>query len=252
MPQVSKPPFRSIFTPGAETAAAVAEDLRDFIRERAFPCVGAKSALSRDTLEIMVARSITSAWDDLTIVQSLLRFVQQPRDPRDLVSFAVVFADDTPMDEHDFEKHLWDRIQSISDKDQWLGQPYDRSVSSDPSNPHFSLSFGGQAFFVVGLHPGSSRKARRFARPVMVFNLHDQFERLREEQRYEKMRETILARDVAFSGSVNPMLSRHGEASEARQYSGRAVDADWRCPFSRAGTDGAVTQDDRQADIDAA
>jgi len=28
------------------------------------------------------------------------------------------------------------------------------------------------------------------------------------------------------------MLSRHGEASEARQYSGREVDGDWQCPFS--------------------
>jgi hypothetical protein len=27
------------------------------------------------------------------------------------------------------------------------------------------------------------------------------------------------------------MLARHGEASEARQYSGRVVDADWRCPM---------------------
>jgi FPC/CPF motif-containing protein YcgG len=28
------------------------------------------------------------------------------------------------------------------------------------------------------------------------------------------------------------MLAVHGEASEARQYSGRQVGAAWRCPFS--------------------
>jgi hypothetical protein len=28
------------------------------------------------------------------------------------------------------------------------------------------------------------------------------------------------------------MLARHGESSEARQYSGRLVDSDWRCPFT--------------------
>jgi FPC/CPF motif-containing protein YcgG len=67
----------------------------------------------------------------------------------------------------------------------------------------------------------------------MVFNLHDQFERLRQEGAYEKLRGTILARDVVQSGSVNPMLARHGEASEARQYSGRAVEAEWACPFRR-------------------
>jgi FPC/CPF motif-containing protein YcgG len=64
-----------------------------------------------------------------------------------------------------------------------------------------------------------------------VFNLHDQFERLREEGRYERMRERIIERDVAIAGSVNPMLARHGEASEARQYSGRKVSENWTCPF---------------------
>ena len=104
-------------------------------------------------------------------------------------------------------------------------------VAEDPDNPHFSLSFGGEAFFVVGLHPQASRPARRFSSPVLVFNLHAQFERLRAEGRYEKLRAAILERDEALAGSVNPMLARHGEASEARQYSGRAVDADWRCPM---------------------
>ena len=34
-----------------------------------------------------------------------------------------------------------------------------------------------------------------------------------------------------LSGSINPMLARHGESSEARQYSGRVVDEDWKCPL---------------------
>ena len=59
-----------------------------------------------------------------------------------------------------------------------------------------------------------------------------QYERLREQGRYERMRETILQRDRDLAGDINPMLSRHGEASEARQYSGRAVeDEDWKPPF---------------------
>ena len=43
----------------------------------------------------------------------------------------------------------------------------------------FSLS--GTAFFVVGLHPNASRPARQFSSPVLVFNLHAQFERLRAD-----------------------------------------------------------------------
>lgn len=119
-----------------------------------------------------------------------------------------------------------------SRKDAWHGQSYDERVSSDPGSPQFSLSFGGKAFFVVGLHPSASRPARRFERPVLVFNLHDQFECLREQGRYEPLRSKIIERDVAVAGSVNPMLSRHGETSEARQYSGRAVTDDWAAPFT--------------------
>lgn len=58
----------------------------------------------------------------------------------------------------------------------------------------------------------------------MVFNLHRQFEMLRASGAYEKLRASILQRDVTLAGAINPMLSRHGETSEARQYSGRAVD----------------------------
>jgi FPC/CPF motif-containing protein YcgG len=126
---------------------------------------------------------------------------------------------------------MWARLQSLADKDDWRGQPYDRSVSPNPDDPHFSLSFGGAAFFVIGLHPNASRPARRMPRPTLVFNLHDQFERLRKEGRYERMRDAIITRDVALAGDANPMLARFGEASEARQYSGRKVSDDWRCPF---------------------
>jgi FPC/CPF motif-containing protein YcgG len=113
----------------------------------------------------------------------------------------------------------------------WRGQHYDPAVSPDPEDPHFSLSFGGEAFFAVGLHARASRPARRFPYPAIVFNLHDQFERLRAEGRYERMRERIIERDVALAGAPNPMLARHGEASEAAQYSGRQVPSDWTCPF---------------------
>ena len=205
---------------------------RAFVENPPFPCVGAKSALSRGRMKIIVARDMTSGWDDCRIYPALLAFIARYRQQPDLFqSFAVVFEGPDDLDEEAFEDHLWHRAQSLSDKDACLGQPYDESVASDPSNPHFSLSFGGEAFFVVGLHPHASRPARRFSSPVLVFNLHAQFERLRAEGRYEKLRDSILRRDEALAGSRNPMLARHGESSEARQYSGRIVGDDWSCPI---------------------
>lgn len=202
------------------------------ISQPQFPCVGAKSALARDNLKVIAGHSLESSWDDLEIHRELLAWAKQYRGSTDgLRSLAVIFDGPLDLSEAAFEDLLWTRIQSLADKDAWLGQPYDKRVSADPGDPHFSLSFGGEAFFVIGLHPNASRPARRFSRPMLVFNLHDQFERLREHGTYEKMRETILARDEKLAGDINPMLAKYGESSEARQYSGRQVDDDWQCPF---------------------
>lgn len=210
----------------------IEDDFRARIREPDFPCLGAKSALATGRLRVLQGRDLKSGWNDVAIHRELLQWSREYRNEREgLRSLAVVFDGPTDLSEQDFEQAMWDRIQSFADKDAWLGQPYDMAVSSDPADPHFSLSFGGCAFFVVGLHPNASRPARRFSRPALVFNLHDQFQRLREDGRYERMRERILERDVAIAGSLNPMLARHGEASEARQYSGRTVGSDWKCPF---------------------
>lgn len=209
-----------------------------FVRDPAFPCVGAKSALAKGQIRIVVGRDMRSAWDDLRIYPNLLDLAwTYGREPSLFHSLAVVFEEDSGLDEEGFERCLWERLESLTRKDDFHGQIADPRVSADPGDPHFSLSFGGEAFFVVGLHPRASRPARRFERPALVFNLHDQFEQLRASGVYDKMRSTILARDIALAGDVNPMLARHGTMSEARQYSGRAVGSDWVCPF--AGRSGA-------------
>jgi FPC/CPF motif-containing protein YcgG len=226
----------------------LAERFRDFIRTPGFSCVGAKSALARNQMRIIVARDISSAWDDLRILPELIDFTAAYRENRQLYqSFVVLFENRDVFGEDAFETHLWSRLQSLSDKDEWLGQQVDHRVSQDPDHPHFSLSFGGEAYFVVGLHPGASRVARRFERPALVFNLHDQFERLRGEGLYDRLRDTILQRDLALDGTANPMLQRFGENSEARQYSGRAVDSSWRCPFSGRGVSPVAEDTDRAA-----
>ena len=219
--------------PGKADPDVLRESLLRHIGAAAFPCVGAKSALATDALQIITGWDITSAWNDVAIHDGLLEWsFAYAGDPSGLRSFAVVFEGPADLSEEDFEKAMWERLQSLAAKDEWRGQEYASQVSSDPADPHFSLSFGGQAYFVVGLHPNASRPARRTQYPTLVFNLHDQFERLRASQKYDRMRAAILDRDRALAGDVNPMLARHGESSEARQYSGRVVDENWVCPFS--------------------
>lgn len=216
--------------------------LAEHVSAADFPCVGAKAALAKGTLAVLACKAIDSAWDDVRIHDALSQFAADYRaDPGLYRSLAVTFDGPDGLSESMFEAALWKRVQSLSDKDVWRGHAYDAKVSSDPTNPHFSLSFGGEAFFVVGLHPNASRPARQFAQPTMVFNLHDQFERLRADGRYETMREKILVRDEALAGTRNPMLARHGEISEARQYSGRPVGEEWTCPFAYRGAQDGTT-----------
>lgn len=88
---------------------------------------------------------------------------------------------------------------------------------------------------MVGLHPKSSRKARRFTIPALIFNLYDQFEQLDEETEFYPMVKTNRKRDIAFQGSVNPMVERYAEEWESIQFSGKDNPPEWKCPFKRGG-----------------
>jgi hypothetical protein len=82
------------------------------------------------------------------------------------------------------------------------------------------------------MHPLASRLARRSPLPVLVFNPHAQFERLRVSGGYDRVRDVVRRRDAKLQGTINPMVADHGQGSEARQYSGRVVDAGWRAPLT--------------------
>jgi FPC/CPF motif-containing protein YcgG len=45
------------------------------------------------------------------------------------------------------------------------------------------------------------------------------------------MKDVVRKRDIAYSGSVNPMLTDFGNASEVYQYSGRKYEDTWQCPL---------------------
>ena len=227
---------RTVGQPELRVSRAEAEqaeaDFSGFIRDASFPCVGAKAAEAHNCLTFYHGWSLRSGWDDVALQDELSRFAASyRRDPALYRSFVALFHEGGLDGEAEYERFLWERLQSLSDKDAWRSYPFDESVEPDPVSPHFSLSFGGLAFFVVGMHPGASRPARRFQLPAIVFNIHDQFEQLRTSGLYETMRKKILDRDQSLAGSVNPMLARHGESSEARQYSGRIVSDEWEAPF---------------------
>ncbi|HEX4378194.1 MAG TPA: guanitoxin biosynthesis heme-dependent pre-guanitoxin N-hydroxylase GntA [Steroidobacteraceae bacterium] len=207
------------------------EEFRAFISAASFPCVGAKSALRRDRIEFEVCDQLGSQRAAQVLVDSLARFSSSHPNPGiSPVSFVAVFRESV-RDEDQFHQQLWKQLQALHDLDR-KEHAWASHVSDDPASADFSFSVAARAFFVVGLHPRSSRLARRAPRPALVFNFHDQFEALRESGRFVKLKAAIRERDTALQGHINPVLACFGEASEARQYSGRSQGG---CPFrSRA------------------
>ncbi len=179
----------------------------------------------------MVATHMGCPKDDLAILQFLYSFVDDYRQSGEMYhSAAVIFQQPTFLTEAIFDEFLWQRLQSLSSMDA-ANFSYDARVDFDPSSPRFSYSLKEEAFFIIGLHPGSSRATRQFKYPTLVFNPHRQFEQLKETTKYQSLQHVVRKRDIAYSGSVNPMLQDFGAASEVYQYSGRRYDEQWQCPL---------------------
>ncbi len=208
------------------------DSFRSLVLNPQFSCVGAKSAIQQGGYRIGHYPALGDEKSTAGLAHDLFHFLQeQPSLDGEFSTFVATFSQPVIHSEQQFEQLLWQQLQQLHALDANL-HAWDPAVSDDPENPHFAFSFAGQSFFVVGIHPAASRYTRRFAWPTLVFNLHAQFEKLRDDGRFERMQEVIRARERKLQGSINETLSEYGSMSDARQYAGRAVEETWRCPFS--------------------
>lgn len=216
-----------------ELVARVDATFRAFVGDARFPCLAGKGVVRQPGYQLGVYGVLGAARSASALADDLRRFCDDDAaDATGLATFVAVFTGRAPTTETAFERRLWTQLQRLHDSEH-AGVPWDPAVSADADDPRFSFSFAGRAHFVVGLHPKSSRLARRFRWPALVFNPRAQFERLRAEGHYVRLRDAIRERDLTLQGTLNPNLADFGERSEARQYSGRATEPEWRCPFHR-------------------
>jgi FPC/CPF motif-containing protein YcgG len=204
-------------------------EFKNFVLNKNYPCLGAKASLKSTAYRFGHYSELGSSESAKEMANDLLSFSSFRNSINsNFATFVAIFDGPTHMDEIRFENLLWKQLNELHllDKDPW-----DSSVSSDPESSQFGFSFGNNAYFIIGLHPNSTRLARRFSRPALVFNAHSQFDFLRESGKYQKMQQVIRNRDKALQGSINPMVAEFGTASEAKQYSGRQVSDNWKCPF---------------------
>ncbi len=209
----------------------IVNEFKLFIDNEFFPCVAAKAALNKEQIKFLVVDHLACPKDDLSILSFIYDFIDNYRQSTTTFHTAcVIFKGPVPIDEQQFDQLLWMRLQSLSNIDA-ANYKYDERVNANPDSSDFSFSLKEEAFFVIGMNPGSTRQARRFKYPALVFNPHAQFEEMRVMNRYDKMKNIVRKRDIALSGSINPMLEDFGQSSEVHQYSGMQHDETWKCPY---------------------
>lgn len=212
-------------------------EIQSFIASEAFPCIMARAAVRNGRVSWCEAGKLGSREATARATKFLYAYLDRAAGrPAEFESAICGFEPLGKDDEWHFERRLWDQLRGMHDHDR-KHFAWDERVSADPDSPEFSFSIGGEALYVVGMHPGASRPARRAPHPMLVFNLHEQFQELRRRGRYEAVKTAVRERDLELAGSVNPMLADFGEQSEARQYAGRVTGSRWACPFRNRRTD---------------
>ena len=210
---------------------SIEEDYKNFILNEEHPCIMAKSIFKMEKYHLNVYDDMFDKKIHHKILTDLKNYIDQyDFNGNQFESFIAVFPNNKFANESDFEDALWNTLQSLHEVDD---HNWDSTVSDDGESPEFSFSLGGKAFYIIGLHPESSRMARQAPYTTLVFNLHHQFEKLREMGTYHAVRDTIRKNDAALQGHINPVLEDYGEDTEAKQYSGRKVEENWKCPFNK-------------------
>lgn len=205
--------------------------LNALVRQPEYPCIAAIRSILTDDYRVGAYGEFASASTTDCLSRDLSYFIsEQKRSGSVYLSFVAAFQHPESLSEIEFEDLLWQQLGFLHRSSDGR-VPWDKRVSSDPRSIDFCFSFQGEGFFVVGLHPAASRKARIFPFPLLIFNLYEQFEELKVRNQYAAMITTNRLRDMKFQGSINPMLTRFGENAEAVQYSGRDVGDRWTCPF---------------------
>ena len=204
---------------------------RRFVQSDRCSCVAAKAAIVAGGYRFGYYPGFEPSEAIEGVARDIAAFVAERSSiPSRYATFVAAFEEASFGDERWFENNLWRILQRLHELDARYN-PWNASVSSDPTDPKFSFSFAGTPFFIVGMHPNASRESRRFFLPALAFNSHDQFQQARQTGDFDRIVTAVRKRELTLQGSLNPELREFGTRSEARQYAGRATEDDWKCPF---------------------
>ncbi|MEU6734044.1 guanitoxin biosynthesis heme-dependent pre-guanitoxin N-hydroxylase GntA [Streptomyces physcomitrii] len=211
---------------------AAAAEVGQFLLGDSFPCLAGRSAWRQGGI---THHHYTWLGEDSAarlMAADLERYVKSVDwEAKPFTSFVATFSGPLDLSDVDFECRMWEHLQALHDHDS-VAHTWAEGYESDPASGRFAYSVAGHPFFVIGLHETHSRVGRRPPFPMLAFNSHAQFDRIKAAGLWDRLQEKIRKQDVQLSGSINPNLVEYEELSEARRYSGRRKPSDWACPFS--------------------
>ena len=206
-------------------------EIKRLLTQKNYPCVAALQSYHRKDYWVKTYEDFGERYQRPELRRDLLSYLEEYKKTESQhFSFWAVFNDLKNLNEDQFEMQMWNELSSLSSAES-RSQDYDPRFSDDPLNKNFCFSIGGKAFFVVGLHPESSRRSRRFPWPALVFNTFEQFDTLKTNNQYDSMTKVNRLRDKSYQGDANPMVLLYSEIWESIQFSGKKNEASWKCPF---------------------
>lgn len=209
----------------------VKTEINALLNQRGYPCVAAVQSLHRKDFWLRTYRDFGKVHQRASLREDLLHYLKTyKKTGSQYFTFWAVFRDEYPYSEDEFEQFLWSELSALTSESS-KETDQDTRFSIDPESKNFCFSLGGSALFVVGLHSQSSRLARKFPWPSLVFNVYEQFDQLVAQKKYIPMVETVRRRDIEFQGDVNPMVLQHNDSWESIQFSGKKNAENWKCPF---------------------
>lgn len=208
----------------------VQDSIVDLVSQKNYPCIAAIKSFHQDEYQVGTYEGFGSGTSWRSLRQDLHSFLNEiKRTNSPYFTFWATYPTEAVLSEDLFEQKMWNELSCLTSEEMkssdWGTAP------SHPEEQSFGLHLFGENFFVVGLHPNSSRKSRQFPFPTLIFNIFRQFDVLKKENIYDPMVKANRIRDVKFQGSANPMALLHGEKWESIQFSGKNNSSEWKCPF---------------------
>lgn len=209
------------------------QDISSLVFANNYPCIAALKTLSTRQYSTGVFGELGAGNQSHRLATELLAMRDEQKRTGSLeLSFFAVFPDLADMSEDEFEQRLWKELSLLTTV-PGIDPTWDPAFSENPEDKNFCFCLGGTAFFVVGMHPNSSRLSRRIRFPTLVFNVYEQFKELDRRNRYQPMIQANRKRDRLFQGDVNPMSEKYNDVWESIQFSGKNNSDEWKCPFHK-------------------